>query len=86
VTSACACASSTLRSCAPQSPHRSDSPAIAAAAPIGSNSARAPQQIWGGNGEQTRKCALAASREVLACLGQLVQKPAGSQLAREAAG
>jgi hypothetical protein len=30
VASACACASSTLRSCTPQSPHRRDSPAIAA--------------------------------------------------------
>jgi hypothetical protein len=29
VASACACASSTLRSCTPQSPHRRDSPAIA---------------------------------------------------------
>ena len=42
VASACACASSTLRSCTPQSPHRSDSPAIAASAgslPI--------ERIWG---------------------------------------
>jgi hypothetical protein len=35
----------------PQSLHQSDSPAFATAAPIGSNSARALQQIWDGNNE-----------------------------------
>lgn len=52
VASACACASSTLRSCAPQSPHRSDSPAIAAAAADDASISSSPQQIRGEIGEQ----------------------------------
>jgi hypothetical protein len=46
VASACACASSTLRSCAPQSPHSSDSPAIAAAAANDASIASSLQQMW----------------------------------------